>query len=322
MFRKLRHLWLAAAAMIAALPPAQAQILYIGDAQHDTIGVYNALTGAAINPALVNGQGLDFPGEIVLDGSGHLFVTNGGSNGNTVGEYSAATGATINSAFVSNSQGQTSAAWLALDGNNHLFVVGQVVGDYNATTGATINSAFISGIQGIPSGVAVDGHDHIFVSNGPGGTVGEYNATTGAAINTTFISGLSAPTHLALDTLGHLLVAENVQQANGSYVGKIGEYDATTGAAINPNFITGFDDPQQMALDGANHLFVADVTQVGEYNATTGAAINPSFITGFTGADGLVFSSVGVPEPGSLALVGTAAAAALGWAIRRRRRSV
>ena len=45
----------------------------------------------------------------------------------------------------------------------------------------TINAAFISGPQlGIPVDAALDGQNHMFVTNGPGGMIGEYNATTGA----------------------------------------------------------------------------------------------------------------------------------------------
>ena len=44
-------------------------------------------TGATINPALVNGQGLNTPFGMVLDGENHLFVAN--YFGNTIGEYDA-----------------------------------------------------------------------------------------------------------------------------------------------------------------------------------------------------------------------------------------
>ena len=199
-------------------------VLYVVNEANNTIGAYNAATGATINAAFVNGQGLNDPAGLVMDNNNHLFVTN--ANNNTVGQYNATTGATINAAFV-NGQGLNTPDGLALDGNNHLLAVGAAVGQYNATTGATINSAFISGPQiGIPVGIALDSHNQILLANGPGGVIGEYNATTGATINASFVSGLHDPDGIALDTLGHLFVTE--------ITNVVAECDTVTGVYLIP----------------------------------------------------------------------------------------
>jgi hypothetical protein len=152
------------------------------------------------------------------------------------------------------------------------------------------------------------------VANFGNGTVGKYDATNGATVNATFINGLNAPVGLALDGLNHLFVSD-------AFNNLVGEYDATTGATINANFITGLNNPLGLALDSNNHLFVANGNNnsVGEYDATTGAAINAAFINGqgLNGPTFLIFVPA-VPEPGSLALVGSAAAGAA-WVIRRKR---
>src|SRR5262249_5076469 len=93
----------------------------------------------------------------------HLFIAN---ETGTVGEYDATSGATINASFISSSQGLAGPTALALDGNNHLFVVnfglGGSVGEYNATTGATINAALINNTQGLTNAA-----DLIFVAAVP-----------------------------------------------------------------------------------------------------------------------------------------------------------
>ena len=161
---------------------------------------------------------------------------------------------------------------------------GNTVGEYNAITGATVNAAFISGTN--PTGLALDGNNHLFVINRTNTTVGEYNATTGATINAAFINGqgLNDPGALAVDALHNLLFVAGLGVVNGT----LGEYNATTGATINATFITSpgpFNPNGGLALDRNNHLFVVDNDQsvVGEYDATTGAAINAAFITTFSG---------------------------------------
>jgi PEP-CTERM motif len=304
---------------VAAAPDATAkQVIYV--VSDNLVGEYNAVSGATINAALINGQGLNGAAGIAY-GNGNLYISN--SDNNTIGEYNATTGATVNSAFI-NGQGLNAPGGLALDLSNHLFVVSTpVVGQYNATTGATINSIFVSGQQGLvlPSGIAVDGSNHMFVANFGNNTVGEYDATTGATINTAFVSGqgLNHPVWIALDGLGHLLVVNN---GNGPTNGSIGEYVAATGAAINASLIGPLAEPDGIALDGNNHLFVSfpNTNTIAEYNAATGALINPTFISGqgLNGPEAMVFVGA-VPEPGSMALVAVAAAAAVGWRIRRQR---
>jgi hypothetical protein len=114
----------------------------------NTIGKYNATTGAPINPSLVSGLfGLALG--IVVSG-GDLFVTD--ANLGTIGKYNAATGAPVNPSLVS---GLVNASDIALSGGN-LFVthfefvtdsfVG-TIGVYDATTGAAINPSLVSGLN-------------------------------------------------------------------------------------------------------------------------------------------------------------------------------
>src|SRR6266446_1636064 len=70
--------------------------IFVTNSDGNTIGEYNATSGATINSSLVSG--LSDPVGIVLSG-GNLFVAN--FNDGTIGEYNATTGATINASLVS-----------------------------------------------------------------------------------------------------------------------------------------------------------------------------------------------------------------------------
>jgi len=88
------------AAVVAALcliPVTGRAQIFVTNIGNNTIGEYNATTGATINSSFIS-SGLSNPRGIVLSG-GNLFVANRGND--TVGEYNATTGATINSSFIS-----------------------------------------------------------------------------------------------------------------------------------------------------------------------------------------------------------------------------
>ena len=150
------------------------------------------------------------------------------------------------------------------------------VGAYDAVTGATVNANFIPAIGGGEHRLALDGHNHVFVSNSADNTVGEYDATTGATINAAFINGqgLNQPLGMVVDANNRLFV---VNSGNST----VGAYNATTGATINARFVngTGAAFPTGIALDGANHLLVlnngAGPGLVVRYDATTGAQLLP-----------------------------------------------
>src|SRR5437879_3772594 len=84
-------------AALCLIPVTGRAQIFVTNAGNNTIGEYNATTGATINSSFIS-SGLNRPVGIALSG-GSLFVTN--VLGNTIGEYNATTGATINSSFIS-----------------------------------------------------------------------------------------------------------------------------------------------------------------------------------------------------------------------------
>jgi PEP-CTERM motif len=311
----------ALAAAFAACPAQAGPVLLVANGGNNTVGAYNAVTGVTINSAFVGtGQGLSGPESLRLDSNNHLFVAS--QNDDTVGQYNATTGATINANFIVGGVPLGGPAVLALDGNNHILFQGfqfSFVGQYNATTGALVNGNFINSGAGAVEGVALDGHNHIFVATGTH-TVGEYDATTGATINASFITlpQPGIPRNIAIDALNHLFVAQPNTAGD-----TVGEYDATTGATINATFINGqgLNVPWGLALDGNNHLFVSSLggNAIGEYDATTGATINATLVTGLNGPTGLLFVAP-VPEPSTFVLVGIGFLSLLACIRQRRRR--
>jgi hypothetical protein len=59
--------------------------IFLNDSVANTVGEYDATTGATINATFINGQGLKDPAFMLLDGDNHFFIGNLGNN--TIGEY-------------------------------------------------------------------------------------------------------------------------------------------------------------------------------------------------------------------------------------------
>lgn len=307
-----------AVAALSAMPGTARGQIFVSNLSGNTIGEYNASTGAAINAALISG--LETPEGIVVSG-GNLFVANNGNAGTAhVGQYTT-TGTTVNAALVSGLSGAINN--IAISGSK-LFVSNfsnNTIGEYDATTGATINAALVTGLTS-PGGIAVSG-GHLFVVNLgtlPGtGTVDEFDATTGAAISAPLISGLNNPEGLVASG-SNLFVVKRGMFSNGSYVansGSIGEY-STSGQTVNAALVSGLNMPRQITESGGN-LFVTDFTNtsngtVGEYSAATGATINATLVSGLDHPVGIAV----VPEPGSLVLAVLGIGGLAAWGCRRR----
>ena len=114
-----------------------------------TVGKYDATTGRAINPTLIDKK-LPNTFGIAVEGNS-LFVTDSVTPNGGVGKYDSATGAVISPSLITDLH---FAFALALSGNA-LFVAEDTpftrpprVGKYDATTGEVINATFIKGRSG------------------------------------------------------------------------------------------------------------------------------------------------------------------------------
>jgi WD40 repeat protein len=282
---------------------AHGQVLFVSNTANNTIGAYDANTGAEINASFITG--LSGPKGLAVSGS-TLFVANSSFPGSgTIGKYDASTGAVIDASFITGAFARD----LAVSGSNLFVTNGSgAVAKYDAITGATINLGFVTVAFGQPQGVAVSGSS-LFVGNASfGGTVGKYDVATGTTTNSSFVTGLVNP-H------GVTVAGSNLFVSIDSQVGK---YDVSFG--VGSTIIGGLSSPVGLAVSGLD-LFVANSGNgtIGKYDATNGAALNTSFITGLSSPAYIAFGSVAVvPEPSSYAvLVGVGA---LGVALLRRGR--
>jgi hypothetical protein len=137
-----------------AMPRSAHAQLYASQSTTNTVGKYDANTGAAINANFITV--LSGPMGLALSADGTVLFVANDSNG-SVGEYNAATGAAINANFITEGGGLFGPvlSGIALSGNN-LFVElfspdpssSSTVIKYDATMGVAINADFITGLNG------------------------------------------------------------------------------------------------------------------------------------------------------------------------------
>lgn len=269
-----------------AFATSHAQTIYVTRDSAGTVGSYDALTGDAINAALISG--LSSPYAITTDGQ-TLYVGGIGGSG-VVGAYNL-DGTTKNASLITGIQ----SIGLAVSGNN-LYATDRsasTVGLYNATTGAGITTPLLTGTGGQTRGITLDGAGNIYMTNYGNGTVSKY-AADGTLINASLISGLNGPFDIALDDSGNVFVSN----FGGTTIGR---YNATTGEFYN-FFISSLVSPTGLAYyDGL--LYVAQYNSgVRTYNATTGAPVNvENWITGLTGVTAIAVTAV--PEPSTVVML-------------------
>jgi len=201
-------------------------------------GVWEYTTSGTYLGGLPFGAAVGSPGDLAVDGSGHLFVA---YQGGPVGQYTTS-GGIVNNYFISGFP----PGGLAVVGNS-LFVADPIAGAVReyTTAGVLVNPSLIAGLNE-PGDLVYDGSGHLFVANRGNGTIGEYNLS-GTAVNASLISGLNSLGGLALDGNGNLFVAVS-GSGPGGLTDTIAEY-TTSGDLANASLITD--------LPGAGEIVVA-----------------------------------------------------------------
>jgi hypothetical protein len=258
---------------------------------------------------LVNGQG------VVVGPNGNIFVVN---EAGSVLQYNPTTGAFIN-------KFATTAAYpgpLAFGADGKLYVgVGNQVQQFNGTTGALIGT-FASGHSlSSVSGMVFDGSGNLFVSDGVNGIVDKFDST--GAFVSTFVSGQAALVNGVGGLIFNgstLLVAATFGNGGPTWGNQILAFD--TAGTLLGNFASGanLNGPDAMAFGPDGYLYVLNYAGGNVVRYTSAGAFVDTFIaSGPGGMRGIAFVNdapagpgpSGVPEPGTVALVGVGLAALL-----------
>jgi sugar lactone lactonase YvrE len=270
-----------------------------------SVTVYPAgSNGNATPSATISGSGTALaPGDvgpIAIDGAGKIYVANDGSQSDgsdTVTVYAAgSTGnATpseiINRQFANLSAGLAGPDGIAFDSAENIYVANN---DNNSVTvypagsnGNVPPSATISGSNtglSVPTGVALDIDDNIYVSNennivtvypaGSNGNIAPSATISGGS------TGLDSPEGIALDSGGNIYVANGLNNTVTVY-----PKGSTGNVAPSATLNTDLDTLTGVALDGSNNIYVVNYgsdARVAVYpagsigNATPSATISGS----------------------------------------------
>jgi hypothetical protein len=193
----------------------------------------------------IAGGGLNEPGDLAIDSSGNIWVSN--ETNNTIDEISPL-GAPLSPAtgytgLVNNPGAPT------IDLNDHLWVSSQV---YNLSSVSEINSSgalignFTGGGLDRPYGAAADGAGNVWLANEAGGHISAFNATTGNLDSST---GYMNPDSffIAADPSGYIWTANG----QGTDVSRI----SNDGASSATYSLGTYNGP--IAVDHSGNIWVA-----------------------------------------------------------------
>lgn len=289
-----------AAAAVAALllagfsAMAQSQNMFVGD----DAGAGNTIVEfpAGGGPASPFAAGLNYPNAMAFNSAGVLYVADEYS-GNAYEYQPNGTRSILASSLVNPLS-------LAIDASGNVFVGTENNNILEFPTGGG-QTTFASGLS-TPSALAFYG-GNLYEADLGTGTINEFSP---AKVESTFASGLSTGSvdGLAFDTAGNLYVAEGYQADS---IIKI------TQAKVQSTYASGLNVPIGLAFDNAGNLFVADggafssTGDITEFPAGGGQTV---YSTAVSKPLSIAFQPV--PEPSTLALLGTAAGAFL---VRRRK---
>jgi sugar lactone lactonase YvrE len=263
-----------------------AGVVYVADTGNHSVramtfpGVVSTLAGSAGQKGDADGTGSQatfaYPYGASVDGSGHLYVADGGNN--TVREVTTGGGVTT----------------IAGSG-------GLPAGSSDGAGGAARFSN--------PAGTAVDGSGNVYVADAgnstirkiaPGGTVTTFAGIAGATGTSDGVGSaarFNAPAGLAVDSAGNIYVADTNNNTvrkitSGGSVTTLAGVGGQTGSGDGAGGSARFNSPHAVAVDGAGNVYVADffnstireISPSGTVSTIAGAAGQ----TGFKDGTGVV----------------------------------
>ncbi len=291
-----------------------------------TVSEFNGVTGAAISPAAgYTGNGLTAPFAIAIDPSNNAWVVNTSTYNYVTGALIAPTqvskftpggGTALNSPYTGGGLNigpginvlsprdiafdALGNAWIADSGNGSATQL-------NGTTGVALSPATgypLASTQTNPSGIAVDGAQHVWVSGFNGNTLYELSALTGAQLGASAYraNGLEQPYSIAIDASNNVWLP-NQFDPNTLVGATISEFTSVTGGNLYSG--GGILGPVGVAIDGASNVWIANQIHTNpsatagltELN-NAGTPLSPS--VGFTSSYLFSPGDVGVDASGNV----------------------
>jgi len=201
-----------------------------------------------VGQTTVAGSGLNLPYAVAVDGSGNVYIADGG-NGRIL-KVTLSGGSYTQSTVVS---GLNFPAGVAVDGSGNVYIAdsgnNQVLKE-SPVGGSYVQTVVGSGLFG-PLGVAVDGSGNVYIADTNHGSVLKETLSGGSYTQTTVVSGLNSPAGVAVDRGGNVYIGDT---DNNRVV-----LETLSGGSYTETVVgSGFRLPAGVAVDGSGNVYIAD----------------------------------------------------------------
>ncbi len=230
----------------------------------------------------LTGAGLDVPVNIAIDGSGNAWVVN---SVNSISEL-ASSGAAISPSTggfygIGGFTGIEEPYDVAIDTAGNVWISNpnsSYVTELNSSAVNVTGSPFTTGTGSRPTYLAIDGSNHVWITNAPGAgspSVVEISSAGTILSGTGYTGGgLSGPYGIALDSSGNAWLGNNTS-------GTLSEFSSSgTPNASSPYFVGSNTFPHGIAVDGSGRIWVPTYTGTIALLSNSGTLLSG---TGYTG---------------------------------------
>jgi len=197
---------------------------------------------------IVAGSGLNLPYAVAVDGSGNVYIADGG-NGRIL-KVTLSGGSYTQSTVVS---GLNFPAGVAVDGSGNVYIAdsgnNQVLKE-SPVGGSYVQTTVGSGLFG-PLGVAVDGSGNVYIADTNNSRVLKETLSGSSYTQTIVVGGLSSPAGVAVDRGGNVYIGDT----NNNRV----VLETLSGGSYTETVVgSGFSRPSGVAVDGSGNVYIAD----------------------------------------------------------------